>query len=323
MLFSTHAIGRALPDFFLDRVDVDRCGLIRLVGWSARKFRSDMIPRVFLEDEIIPFLQYYRVTRPDAAQGVKGLEVEELGLVLEYQVPEQIAERRFAHLSITVDGSLDRKVKGPFQFWHAPYAALLNSSDVFHRQHIYGSGPPNMVVNPETLALAERLPGPLLDFGCGSGVLVAQLIAAGKEAKGIELDIEVISRSIDPAVRSSIVLYDGRFPAPFPDASFRSVFCSEVLEHIPNYQEAIAEIARLATEAVTFTVPDASAIPIGSAHGLVPWHLLESTHVNFFNQSSLNESLRLHFREIEFGRVGLSSMNGSPYYLSLVAYCRK
>src|SRR3954447_13727991 len=179
MLFSTYVIGRALPDFFLDRIDVDRCGLVRLVGWSARRLCPKMIPRVFLEQEAVPFLQHYRVMRAGATERIEGLDVEELGLVLEYQVPEQIVERRFTRLSVALDGALDKTIKGVFQFWSPPYRTLLNSPEVFHREDIYRSGPPNAIVNPETLGLAQRLPAPVLDFGCGSGALLAQLISAG------------------------------------------------------------------------------------------------------------------------------------------------
>src|SRR5437763_15527996 len=100
----------------------------------------------------------------------------------------------------------------------------------------------------------------------------------------------MIRESIRPGVSSSITLYDGQFPSPLQNGSFKSVFCSEVLEHIPDYETAIREIARLATERVTFTVPNASAIPNGFRHRVVPCHLLEGTHVNFFTQTSLVSS---------------------------------
>jgi hypothetical protein len=64
-----------------------------------------------------------------------------------------------------------------------------------------------------------------------------------------------------------------------------------------------------------------TAIPVGFRHKLIPWHLLEATHVNFFTQKSLGSLLRRYFRRVEFGRISLTAVNDSPYYVSLVAFC--
>ena len=208
-------------------------------------------------------------------------------------------------------------------FLYPDYRSLLNSTEVLHRYHIYGSGPPNIDVHPHVVELAKRLPGPVLDFGCGRGALIRELLNSGIEAYGLEIDSEILRGCIPEEHRRLITLYNGSLPSPFGDAQFRSVVCSEVLEHIPDYQAAIQDIARLASEQALFTVPDASAIPIGFRHGSVPWHLMEATHVNFFNQESLAHALKPHFSDIEFGRIGQSRFNDSPYYVSLAALCRK
>jgi ubiquinone/menaquinone biosynthesis C-methylase UbiE len=175
------------------------------------------------------------------------------------------------------------------------------------------------------LELAKHLPGPLLDFGCGRGVLVGELRRSGVDARGLELDTQKIRDAIagQDVQAYPITLYDGSFPAPFRDGEFRSVMCSEVLEHIPEYQAAIRDIARIASDRVVFTVPDASAIPVGFRHGLVPWHLMEATHVNFFNQENLKSALQPHFSKIEFGRVGGCRFNESTFFVSLAAMCVK
>ncbi|MDQ2839462.1 MAG: class I SAM-dependent methyltransferase [Acidobacteriota bacterium] len=173
------------------------------------------------------------------------------------------------------------------------------------------------------MELAKELDGPVLDFGCGRGALVAELRRAKIEAYGLELESEVIKKSVPAELSDLITLYDGSLPSPFADKRFRSVVCSEVLEHIPNYLAAIEDIARLASEKVLFTVPDASAIPLGFRHGSVPWHLMEATHVNFFNQESLGHLLKPYFSKVEFGRIGLLRLNDSSYYVSLAAMCAK
>jgi len=281
-----------------------------------------MPPRISLDGQDIPFLQHYRVDRPDVARAAE-IGIQYAGLVLEYLVPEPLLYRRFASLSFTPESGAPLIFNGTFEFMRPHYRELFDADWVYHRENIYGSGPPNTEVNPETFAIARRLKDPILDFGCGSGALIGKLRQFGLKAQGLELDTEIIKTSIRPAVQPFVTLYNGQLPSPFPSGSFKSVFCSEVLEHIPNYEAAIQDIARLATHEVVFTVPDASAIGMGFRHGAVPWHLLEGTHVNFFTQTSLNRKLQPYFSKIEFGRLGRSHFNDSAYYVSLLAACLK
>jgi SAM-dependent methyltransferase len=307
---------------FLDTLELDPSGIIRVIGWSRAPFESNTVPRIFLDRESIPFLQHYRIERADVESVIKDVNVPQAGIVFEYLVPESVTSRPFRSISIALH-KLEVHFEGEFGFVNPHYRGLFDSQGVYHRENIYGSGPPNSAVNPDTLALAKKLPGPVLDFGCGSGALMAELRALAVEARGLELDTHIIRQSIQPAVAPYITLYDGQFPSPFSAGSFRSVFCSEVLEHIPHYDAAIRDIARLASERAIFTVPDASAIPLGFRHVLVPWHLLEGTHVNFFNQTSLRHALEQHFSSIDFGRISPCTMNDSPFYVSLVAVCLK
>jgi SAM-dependent methyltransferase len=317
------ALGRPFGGGVLDRVELDPCGIVRVIGWSKTRLDSRFVPRVSLDDEDVPFLQYYRGARPDVLDSVSGASIPQLGVVLEYLVPESLAIRTFASISILLNDNAPFSFEGPFEFVNPHYRALFDAEQVYHRENIYGCGPPNQTVNPATLALARELSGPILDFGCGSGVLVQELQALGFDAHGLELGTKMIRESLRPGVSSSITLYDGQFPSPFPSGSFKSVFCSEVLEHIPDFEAAIRDIARLATEKVTFTVPDASAIPTGFRHGVVPWHLLEGTHVNFFTQTSFARALEPHFARVEFGRLGPSQVNDTFFHVSLVATCLK
>ena len=322
MRFISFTIARQVKQLFLDEIQLDPSGVIRVVGWCRQPFESKNLPRIFLDRESVPFLQHYRVTRPDVESTVPDLHVLQAGLVFEYSVPESLTARSFESVSIAVD-NLELYFAGSFDFVNPHYRPLFDSPDVYHRESIYGSGPPNSGVNSAVLALAQKLRGPLLDFGCGSGALITELRSQGIDAYGLELNTQVIRESIQPAIRPFIKLYNGDFPAPFSTADFTSVFCSEVLEHIPQFESAITEIARLATEKAVFTVPDASTIPLGFPHLLVPWHLLEGTHVNFFNQTSLRRALEPHFSRIDFGRICPCTMNDSPFHVSLVAVCLK
>lgn len=316
-------LARPVRGGFLDRIEVDPSGILRIIGWSRNQFKSKMAPGVSLDGETVPFLQHYRLIRPDVVESASKLLMPHLGLVLEYLLPESMAPRAFRSIAVVLDDNSCHRFEGPFEFVSPHYRGLLDSEQVYHREHIYGCGPPDAAVNPEKLGLARELRDPILDFGCGSGVLVQELQALGLKAHGLELESTMIRESLRPGISPSITLYDGRLPSPFPRASFKSVFCSEVLEHIPDFEAAIQDTARVAAEKVVFTVPDASAIPTGFRHRVVPWHLLEGTHVNFFTQTSLARALQPHFSRVEFGRLGVSKVNDSFFHVSLVAACLK
>jgi SAM-dependent methyltransferase len=323
MQSTSFALGRPFGPGVLDRIEIDPCGIVRVIGWSKTRFDPRLVPRIALDAENVPFLQHYRVPRTDVVDSVSDVSSSQLGLVLEYLLPESLALRRFESISVVLNDGARCSFKGPFEFVNPHYRGLFDAEQVYHRENIYGCGPPNQTVNPATLALARGLNDPILDFGCGSGVLVQELQALGLQAHGLELGSKMIRESLRPGLSSSITLYDGQFPSPFPSGSFKSVFCSEVLEHIPDFEAALADIARLTTERAIFTVPDASVIPIGFRHNIVPWHLLEGTHVNFFTQTSFMRVLQPHFSTIEFGRLGPSNVNDTFFHVSLVATCLK
>ncbi len=318
-----YSLNKVLPDGVYDRIEIDTGGLFRVIGWLRGEVRSELIPELYVDNHRIPFLQHYRVARPDVALSGASFSGCHPGIVLEYLLPEHLCLQEFKFVSVLLGNYINSKFEGPFRFLLPDYRSLFDSEHVWRREEIYGSGPPNSRVHPEVLALARTLPLPLLDFGCGGGALIAELRSLNMEVQGLELENAPFAPSIRPNLLRFITLYDGRFPTPFGSGSFRSVFCSEVLEHIPNYQGAIQELARIASEKVVITVPDASGIPLGSQHRLLPWHLLESTHVNFFNQANLESCLRPHFSQIDFGRICACHMNNTMFHVSLVAVCHK
>lgn len=309
-------IARSTAGLFIDYVQVDLGGIIRLLGRSkGDEFDAQSVPSVCLDKTPVPFLQSFRFRRQRRA-------TFETLVALEYLVPQDMAGSATVLLIDLKEGGKCR-FKWDFHFIVPHYRLLFDSREVLHRSDIYGSGPPTPAIHPETLALAKQLKGPLLDFGCGRGALISGLRRFGTEAFGLELNSAVIRESISPQEAPFITLYDGTFPSPLETGRFRSVICTEVLEHIPDYDAAIKDIARLAGEKVVFTVPDTSAIPVGFRHGVVPWHMLEGSHVNFFTQQSLRQALEPYFSKIEFGRSGLFYFYDSMYFVSLTATCWK
>ncbi len=85
--------------------------------------------------------------------------------------------------------------------------------------------------------LARQAPlvhGRLLDLGCGN-----QPFRQWYEP----MVCEVVP--VDVAPIPGVVVVDLARPLPFEDASFDTVLCTQVLEHVPNAEYAMAEIARL------------------------------------------------------------------------------
>ncbi|MGH8501280.1 MAG: class I SAM-dependent methyltransferase [Gammaproteobacteria bacterium] len=305
-----------------DALSVERAGLVRLEGWdSSPRIQDVEIAKCLVDDNELPVLEAFRTYRPDVAAAT-GSDNAFLGLAVLYGVPAQL--HGVVHrLKVTHREAIVFELNDAFQTENPPYSKLFDSPDVLHRENVYGYGPPTSAVAEEIKRLGLMLPGPVLDFGCGSGVLIKLLRARNIEAHGIEIDRKAVSDSLLPEVREHIQLYDGRFPLPFADGQFESVIASEVIEHVPAYEDALDEIARVTRRAFLITVPDMSSVPLCHHNHVVPWHLLESTHVNFFTQSSLRKVLKKRFTDVQFMRICPTVTNGSKWFGSLAAICEK
>ena len=104
-----------------------------------------------------------------------------------------------------------------------------------------------------------------MDFGCGSGSTVVELMEKYPSIEWIGLDIdespEVRKRSsADPIFYS----YDGTH-IPFPDAHFDIVFSYQVLEHVRHPEIVLSEIQRILVPGGYF---------IGQTSQLEPYHSL-------------------------------------------------
>jgi ubiquinone/menaquinone biosynthesis C-methylase UbiE len=95
--------------------------------------------------------------------------------------------------------------------------------------------------------LATHLPpvdrAHVLDFGCGSGLTVQTLTAAGYDALGVDFSPEAIDFGTKKGIAGLSVVSDENLP--FNDASFDAVLCMDVLEHIADEQRALAEMRRV------------------------------------------------------------------------------
>ena len=87
------------------------------------------------------------------------------------------------------------------------------------------------------------LAAPVLDLGCGDGHFASIAFE-----QPIEVGIDPWRKQLDLAARRGayrLVLQGDGAKMPFPGAHFRTVISNSVLEHIPNVDDVIKEVARV------------------------------------------------------------------------------
>jgi SAM-dependent methyltransferase len=133
----------------------------------------------------------------------------------------------------------------------------------------------------------------VLDLGCGAGRFLAALRDAGADAVGVEIAEAAVQRARATGAEVRIVEPDGSLP--FGHGEFDLVWCSEVLEHVPDVSQLLFEVRRVLKRdgrllltvpyhgrfqaaAIALTRFDAHFDPLGQ-------------HVRFFTRTSLAATL--------------------------------
>ncbi|MBF0101820.1 MAG: class I SAM-dependent methyltransferase [Desulfobacterales bacterium] len=148
------------------------------------------------------------------------------------------------------------------------------------RTHIYGSGPPNSTPHEETLNLIKTYAGsPILDVGCGIGAYIKALNDCGYPTCGIESNAAYVDQALSNNL--DVRLYSGK-TLPFSSNTFDTVMAIEVLEHVDSWENLLNEMIRVAKRRVLVTTPNIGVLSEMHRYGVVPWHILESTHYHFF-----------------------------------------
>jgi 2-polyprenyl-3-methyl-5-hydroxy-6-metoxy-1,4-benzoquinol methylase len=105
---------------------------------------------------------------------------------------------------------------------------------------------------------AAAAPRSLLDVGCGEGVLVHQWAQRLGEARVVGIDLEEPSIQAGWAQRQAPNLEYRVMRAenlPFADSEFDTACAIEVLEHVPDPEHTLAEMARCAERHLLVSVP--------------------------------------------------------------------
>jgi 2-polyprenyl-3-methyl-5-hydroxy-6-metoxy-1,4-benzoquinol methylase len=205
------------------------------------------------------------------------------------------------------------------------FGVLLDRTTVAiqREENIFVTGPSQSEPSPELAAFLRRYLGPppqrILDVGCGIGSYGRGLLADGYDWIGAEIDAK------DCAELARLDLphrhVDGR-ELPFAPASFDAAICLEVLEHVAEPIPFLTEIKRVAPRKLILSVPNCELLAYLWPYLATPWHMLESTHVNYFTRWSLGALLRQFYPTVElrfFSPSPLRTVESTPLYYNLLA----
>jgi SAM-dependent methyltransferase len=203
-----------------------------------------------------------------------------------------------------------------------PYGEVVypENETLLHRENIYGSGPPIEEPGIEVANLLQAyLPDrcSVVDVGCGAGAYGPGLIAVGHDWLGLEANAhccDILRRRELPFRRVDL---ESR-TLPCVDREFHCAICVEVLEHVKDPEAFLGEIVRVVRDRALFSVPNMEVLPYFHDWRVVPWHLLEGDHKNFFTRASLRTLLQRHFRQVEifsYGEHPLRTRDGIPMHV--------
>jgi SAM-dependent methyltransferase len=142
---------------------------------------------------------------------------------------------------------------------------------------------------------------PLLDLGCGVGHSFTLLGRA--RTIGLDFDLDALRGQPRPVVRADMRRI------PLASGSIGSVSSVQSLEHVPDPDRTVAEVARVLTTAGVAAFVTPNRLTFGRPDEIIdPWHYVE------FDAAELRALC-----EPSFGSVEIWGLFGSPAYLEFQA----
>lgn len=93
---------------------------------------------------------------------------------------------------------------------------------------------------------AERLSHDVLEVACGTGWNIANFVNAGFNYYGLDISETAIAKCIEKAPSAKFLNVSVGDLAHLKDGAFDFIYCSSMLEHLEDYERALAELVRIA-----------------------------------------------------------------------------
>lgn len=141
--------------------------------------------------------------------------------------------------------------------------------------------------------------GVVVDIGIGEGFALERMFPANTPAIGLEYRHDKALVASEKLPEVSVVRGDAGV-LPFPDASADLVTSIEVLEHLPGFEQAVAEMARICRGRLVVSVPWEPWFRLGNLGRGKNVRRMgnDPEHVQFFTPARLRGALGEHFAEV-------------------------
>ena len=156
----------------------------------------------------------------------------------------------------------------------------------------------------------ENPNGLMLDLGCGEGrhIFGAMEEFPDLQCVGLDPHIESLTKAFEGldflesiSNKKTNFLSGSAYSLPFPDNSFDLVVCSEVLEHLHEYKDAIAEISRVLKTGGSFLASVPAELPEKICWALSKdYQNQPGGHLRIFNKKSLIEDISQNDLQFEY-----------------------
>jgi len=100
---------------------------------------------------------------------------------------------------------------------------------------------------------AKLFPGPVLDYGCGTGQISRVLKRYHSPVYAFDISSVSVSKNIQD--NNVLAVTANAFHLPFKSKSFETVLCNGVLHHIVDLRAAVAEMSRVANRFIAISEP--------------------------------------------------------------------
>lgn len=146
----------------------------------------------------------------------------------------------------------------------------------------------------------------VLDLGCGTGALMAQVLSEDgrRQVTGLDLSAGMLAQAkARLGDRVNLVLGDSE-RLPFPDQSFDIVYCCDSFHHYPNPAAVIAEVSRVLVFGGVFLLGDIW-LPLPGRLLMNPFlRWSREGDVKIYSQQEIMDLLSQAFHQITWQRAG-------------------